>query len=246
MFQSVLPQFSSWFKTVEFETANCSITIFFWSAPGRILDLQSWCNCHIYLDYIVSRTCGCPTTLAFLGVIRSEKSWSSASLTFAEFCLGHFTPLIRACHNSPATRHNSPQPATVCSQIPEVPVVAPQLTTTHLDSFRLCHNPVTTTHPQNPQSKLLFNRGTTAHHNLPQLRLTTTYHNSDSPQLTTTHHSSCRSWFKKLMWKKNTPPPKHLHLAEWTKVAGSTWGGFGFEYRFRGVSILLCCLCSRS
>ena len=29
MFQSALPQFSSWFKTVEFETTNCSITITF-------------------------------------------------------------------------------------------------------------------------------------------------------------------------------------------------------------------------
>ena len=27
LFQSVLPQFSSWFKTIEFETASCSITI---------------------------------------------------------------------------------------------------------------------------------------------------------------------------------------------------------------------------
>ena len=51
------------------------------------------------------------------------------------------TPLIRACHNSPTTRHNSPQPATTCSQFPEVPVVAPQPTTTHLASFRVCHNP---------------------------------------------------------------------------------------------------------
>ena len=29
----------------------------FWP-PGRILDLQSRCNCHIYLDYVISRTCG--------------------------------------------------------------------------------------------------------------------------------------------------------------------------------------------
>ena len=116
LFQSVLPQLSSWFMIAEFATASCSITIIFvlyltcfhgslvpfrseysyiaslsfsslcpllkapkgWGSfahvacrapalslslktsnevaecrlrsPGRILDLQSWCNCDIYLE----------------------------------------------------------------------------------------------------------------------------------------------------------------------------------------------------
>jgi hypothetical protein len=100
------------------------------------------------------------------------------------------SPLIRACHNSPTTRHNSPQPATTCSQFPEVPVVAPQPTTTHLASFRLCHNPPQRTYEiHSPNCYLIVApQLTTTYHNLPQLRFTTTYHNSDSPQLTTTHH----------------------------------------------------------
>ena len=64
-------------------------------------------------------------------------------------------PLIRVFHNSPTTHHNPPQLTITrhnSPQVPEVQVVAPQLTTTYLASFHLymplpqpattCYNPL--------------------------------------------------------------------------------------------------------
>ena len=65
------------------------------------------------------------------------------------------SPLIRVFHNSPTTHHNPPQLTITrhnSPQVPEVQVVAPQLTTTYLASFHLymplpqpattCYNPL--------------------------------------------------------------------------------------------------------
>ena len=97
----------------------------------------------------------------------------------------------------------------------------------------------TTTHLRNPQSKLLFNRGTTTHHNLPQLTTTPIHHNLPQLRLTTTHHNSPQAHTSfgghDLVWevrKITLNSQSHPLVAEWAKVLGFPLGDLRLEPRF--------------